>query len=270
MCAVQEARYARVMRIESTSSATAGPLRAAEPAVAPSPRPGPRDPSFSPSRGPSRGLTQRDWLIPAALVVLSLVPVIAGAFRLGELAVGAEVTADNARFFANPLPVVVHIVSASVFSVVGAFQFSPGLRRRHRRWHRRAGPVLIPFGLAAGGSGLWLTLAYPFVEPSGWILYAMRLVVGSAMVASIGLAILAILRRDFSSHGAWMLRGYAIGLGAGTQVLTFLAWFLIGGPDTELGRAVVMGSGWAINIVVAEWAIRRMARSRPATAREHT
>ncbi len=210
-------------------------------------------------RGPSTDLTRRDWLIPAALVVLSLVPVIAGAFRLGGLA-GAEVTAENARFFANPLPVVVHIVSASLFSILGAFQFSPGLRRRHRRWHRGAGRVLAPFGLIAGGSGLWLTLAYPFVEPDGWILYGMRLVVGTAMVASIGLAIGAILRRDFTSHGAWMIRGYAIGLGAGTQVLTFLTWFFIGGPDTELGRALVMGSGWAINIIVAEWVIRRMSR----------
>ncbi len=64
-----------------------------------------------------------------------------------------------------------------------------------------------------------------------------------------------------AAHGAWMIRGYAIGLGAGTQVLTFLIWFLIGGPDNELGRSVVMGSGCAINIVVAEWAIRRMAPS---------
>jgi len=206
-------------------------------------------------------LTRRDWMIPAALVVLSIIPVLAGGLRLGELAGGAEVTADNARFVANPLPLVVHIVSASVFCVVGAFQFSPGLRRRHRRWHRVAGRALVPLGLISGGSGIWLTLAYPFVEPDGWILYGMRLVVGSAMVASIGLAIRAILRRQFTSHGAWMIRGYALGLGAGTQVLTLLIWILIGGPETELGRVIVMGSGWAINMIVAEWAIQRMSRS---------
>lgn len=219
------------------------------------------------NRRPPRRLTARDWSIPTALVFLSVIPVIAGAMRLGELAGGAEITAANARFFADPLPVVVHIISASVFCVVGAFQFSPGLRRRHRRWHRSAGTVLVPLGLAAGASGLWLTLANPFVEPDGWLLYGMRLVVGSAMVMSIGLAISALLRRDFTNHGAWMMRGYAIGLGAGTQVLTSLVWLTIGGPDTELGRVAVMGSGWAINVAVAEWVIgRRSQRHQRAVA----
>lgn len=95
----------------------------------------------------------------------------------------------------------------------------------------------------------------------------MRLVLGSAMLASIGLAVWALLRRDYASHGAWMMRGYAIGLGAGTQVLTFLVWILVGGPDTEFGRVVVMGSGWAINMIVAEWVIRRRSRVRIAPRR---
>lgn len=212
------------------------------------------------SRRPARDLTLRDWLIPSALVVLSLVPMIAGAARLVELAGDTEITADNERFFVNPLPAVVHIVSATVFCVVGAFQFSPGLRRRGRRWHRASGVVLVPLGLAAGASGLWLTLGYPFVEPDGWTLYGMRLAFGAAMLISIGLAMRALLRRDFASHGAWMTRGYAIGLGAGTQVLTFLLWTAFGGPASEVGRVAVMGSGWAINVVVAEWAIGRRAR----------
>jgi len=56
---------------------------------------------------------------------------------------------------------------------------------------------------------------------------------------------------------AWMLRGYAIGLGAGTQVLTLLAGELILGPPSELSRALLMGAGWVINLAVAEWIIRK-------------
>ena len=48
-----------------------------------------------------------EWLIPTLLIALSLVPVLAGAARLSELASGAKVTPDNARFFASPLPVVI-------------------------------------------------------------------------------------------------------------------------------------------------------------------
>jgi hypothetical protein len=59
-----------------------------------------------------------------------------------------------------------------------------------------------------------------------------------------------------------MMRAYALGLGAGTQVLTHLPWFLlVDGKPGELPRAVMMGAGWAINVVVAEWIIRnRTAR----------
>jgi hypothetical protein len=65
-----------------------------------------------------------------------------------------------------------------------------------------------------------------------------------------------------------MMRGYALGLGAGTQVLTLLAGELIAGPPNEFSRALLMGAAWAINLAVAEWAIRkRPARlARPASA----
>jgi hypothetical protein len=85
----------------------------------------------------------------------------------------------------------------------------------------------------------------------------MRLVFGSAMVLSIVLGVAAIRRRDVVRHGAWMMRGYAIGLGAGTQVLTHVPWLLIFGAPGELPRALLMGAGWVINLVVAEWIIRK-------------
>src|SRR5215813_7764862 len=63
------------------------------------------------------------------------------------------------------------IVSATVYAILGAFQFAAGFRRRRHGWHR-----------------------------------------------------------------AWMTRGYAIGLGAGTQVFTQLPWLLFIGPLGELPR----------------------------------
>ena len=80
-----------------------------------------------------------EWLVVAALLVLSAIPLAGGAFRLTQLAGGAEITPANARFFTSPLPVTVHIVSASLFAILGAFQFATGLRRRWPAWHRWAG-----------------------------------------------------------------------------------------------------------------------------------
>ena len=200
------------------------------------------------------------------LILLTVVPAIFGTARLAELAGGAEITPANARFFANPFPVALHILVVIPYGVVGAFQFASGFRRRNRGWHRAAGRVLALLGLAAALTGLWMTLAYPWPEGDGEVLYVTRLVFGSAMAVSIILAVRAIRRGDFAAHGAWMMRGYAIGLGAGTQVLTHLPWFILFGKPGESSRAILMGAGWIINLLVAEWIIRRRRSRRGVRA----
>jgi uncharacterized membrane protein len=207
-----------------------------------------------------------DWLVPVMLIILSVVPAAAGATRLIELASGAAITAANARFFAAPLPVALHILAVIPFCILGALEFAPALRQRKRRWHRAVGQLVAACGVVAAVSGLWMTLLYPWPEGDGEILYLLRLVFGSAMLASIALALDAIRRRDFASHGAWMTRGYAIGLGAGTQVLTHLPWLILVGKPGELSRATLMGAGWIINLVVAEWVIRRRVQRPHLTA----
>jgi uncharacterized membrane protein len=202
--------------------------------------------------------TKSDWLVPAGLVMLSLVPAVAGTARLAQLAGGAEVTPENARFFAAPLPVVIHIPAAILYSIVGAFQFSRSFRRRNRAWHRVAGRVIGVCGLLVALSGLWMAHFYPWPEGDGQLVYVERLVFGLAMTLSIVLGVYAVVRRDFAAHGAWMTRAYAIGLGAGTQVLTHLPWFLlVDGKPGELARGLMMGAGWITNVLVAEWIIRR-------------
>ena len=205
-----------------------------------------------------------EWLIPALLIALSLVPVLAGGARLSELASGGQVTPDNARFFASPLPVVVHIISVSLYSILGALQFAPGFRRRNSRWHRSVGKwILVPCGLAAALSGLWMSQFYSLPKSDGELLYVFRLIFGSAMLLSIVLGAFAARRRDYTRHGEWMMRGYAIGLGAGTQVFTHVPWLLFFGVPDELTRALLMAAGWIINIIIVEWIVlkRRTRRT---------
>ena len=199
---------------------------------------------------------RRPWLVPAALVLLSLVPVAAGIARLVVLAGGEAVTPENARFFASPLPAVLHIFGATVWCLLGAFQFHSGLRRRRPGWHRGAGRVLVPAGLLSALSGLWLTRFYPPVDHDSAVLEGMRLLVGTAMVLFIVLGFTAIRRRDIARHRRWMIRAYAIAIGAGTQVLTHLPILLFEGLQNQLWRALLMGAGWGINLVVAEWMVR--------------
>ncbi len=218
---------------------------------APQRRPGARDKS--------------SWSVPLALVVLSLIPVVSGSLRLLEVAGGPQLMPTNPRIDASPAPVVVHVLGAALYAILGAFQFSARLRRRHLNWHRKSGRILVVAGLAVAGSGLWMTLFYTGA-PGGDLLWGIRLLVGSAMAGAIVLGFAAIRRRDIPAHRAWMMRGYALGLGAGTQAFTEgIGEALLG--TTDLSKAVSLGSAWVINAIVAELVIRRPAARRAGRAR---
>jgi len=212
--------------------------------------------------------TKSDWLIPGGLIALSLVPALAGLVRVTQIAGGASITPENARFFASPVPVLIHIPAVIVYSLLGAFQFSPGFRRRHRGWHRAAGRVLVPCGLLVALTGLWMAQFYPSPPGDGQLVYVERLIFGAAMLMSIAFGVDAIRQRNFVSHGAWMTRAYAIGMGAGTQVLTHLPWFLlVDAKPGEGARGVMMGAGWVVNVVVAELVVRgKVGRTKGSVA----
>lgn len=194
--------------------------------------------------------------VPVALIALSVVPVLTGGLRLAEVFGGPHIMPANPRVAASPLPVIVHIVSVVPYALLGALQFSARLRRSRPGWHRAAGRVLVALGLAVACSGLWMTLSYPRQAGTGDLLFALRIAVGTAMAAGILLGLAAIRRRDVARHLAWMTRAYALGLGAGTQVITGAVRDAI--PDAGvLANDVSMGAAWAINLAVAEWVIRR-------------
>ena len=67
-----------------------------------------------------------------------------------------------------------------------------------------------------------MTQFYALPASDGDLLHVFRLIFGFGMVGSIVLGFLAIRRREIARHRAWMMRGYATGLGAGTQALLFI------------------------------------------------
>lgn len=201
------------------------------------------------------------WLVPAALILLSLVPIIAGTVRLTDLS-GGQITPDNARFFDSPVPVLIHIPTVTLYLVLGAFQFVPPLRRGKRgrpSWHKVAGRILAPTGLLAALSGLWMAVFYDLPPLDGILLLILRLVFGSAMVAFIILGFIEVRRRNYVRHSEWMSRAYAIGIAQGTIVVVTIPWIVLVGPVTELSRALLIGASWVLSLVVAEYFIYRRA-----------
>ena len=194
--------------------------------------------------------------MPSALLVLAAIPLLAGALRVIQLLGGPELIPADHRFADVPLPLVIHIVAAATYLVVGAFQFVPRLRRQHPAWHRRAGRVLFVAGLLVAGSALWMTVFYATKPGTGLLLYLLRLVFASAMAACLVLGVATIRRGDVAGHRAWMTRAYAIGLDAGTQAITGGIGIALFGHGALQGD-IAMGSAWFINLAVAEWIIRR-------------
>lgn len=199
-------------------------------------------------------------LIPVGLILLTLIPIVSGSLRLTQLGGGPELIPQADRFTVFPWPVITHIVSATLFSVVGAFQFVPALRRGRRSWHRLAGRVLIPAGVLVALSGMWMGAFSDLPAGDGPLLLVFREVFGGFMLVALILAVRAIVRRRFSVHGAWMTRAYAIAVAAGTQAILLIPVSLTLGSSHELGRALTMAVAWILNLAVAELAIRRRPR----------
>lgn len=209
----------------------------------------------TPLRPASPTRTRRDWWIPASLLALTFVPVAAGAARLVDLSSGR--TEENARFFDLPVPIVVHVIGATTFCVLGAFQLMPSLRRRRPAWHRWSGRVLVPAGLAAALSGMWMAAFAELPAYDNTALMWIRLLFGSVMVAGLVLGLAAIRRRDVRTHQRWMARAYAVGQGAGTQALVLGPMVLLVDQPGGTTKASGMAFAWVLNLVVAEWLVRR-------------
>lgn len=207
---------------------------------------------------PNKPATSRksEILLIVGLLLLGFVPVLAGQIRLVELMMGVEIIEANARFSVQPFPVVVHIIAASIYAWIGAFQFSSAVRRKAPNWHRAAGRVLVLCGLLVAFSGLWMSVVH-VPDTDGPLLVFFRLVVSVGMILALVLGVRAIMRRQIAQHRAWMMRAYALAMGAGTQVFTLTMGALMLGSLNAVATAWLMGAGWMINILVVEWSIHR-------------
>jgi len=209
-------------------------------------------------------LKKSEWSILIGLLLLSLVPCIGGALRLVDLNTGLELLPENPRVALLPIPAVFHIISSIIYCIVGAFQFLPSIRRRFLKWHRLTGRLLVVAGIISAISGLWMTHYYPLPEDlQGSLLYIVRIVVGTLMIVYILLGLSAVLKRRIAQHRAWMIRAYALGLGAGTQVLVVIPWLVTVGEPSGFIRDILMTLAWVINIAVGEWFISQQRISTP-------
>jgi uncharacterized membrane protein len=213
-------------------------------------------------------LQRYEWGILIGLLILSFVPSIGGMFRLADLQPGVDIDflPKNPRIDSAPTPVLFHLITVIPYCILGAFQFLPSFRKNYRKWHRNSGKALVVAGIISALSGLWMTHYYAFpISLQGNLLYYVRVIIGVSMFVFIVLVYVSIRERKFSQHQSWMIRAYALGQGAGTQVFVMLPWVITTGEPEGFIRDVLMTVAWIINIWVAEWIINKNRTKRVST-----
>ena len=199
---------------------------------------------------------RRSWTdiaVPVGLLFLGAIP-IGFSFALTIWGLTGNVPADHPRLAETPAPFVVHAIGGILFGLLGPIQFAPRIRNRWRGFHKASGRVFVVGGLMLALSGLWLLALYP--TSAGWVLQSGRLFMSVALLACLPLAVMKARSRDLPAHRSWMIRGYAIGIAAGTQSLVLFPYYLLFGEPVGLLADLVQLSGWLINVTVAEIAIR--------------
>lgn len=197
--------------------------------------------------------------LPAlGLALACVVPLLGGVYRGAALLLEGHWAFTFAEGRVDRVPLFVHVVSCAVFYVLGALQVLPGFRRRHPRWHRRAGAVALVAGLLAATSAIWMSVLHPGI--SGPLLRYGRLLVGPLWLLFLGLGAAAIVRRDFRSHGAWMVRAFAVGMPAGTLVFISAPFWIAMGELPQLLEEAIQTCAWVVHLGAAELLIQRGRR----------
>lgn len=194
-------------------------------------------------------------VLPVVLFFFSLITIVIAIFQAVQLPLGA-LPVENARLAIMPVSHFTHVVGGALFGIIGPLQFGRVLAGRYGRLHRIMGRVFVLAGAFLVLSSL--SLLWQFPNGASPLVSGGRLVFGVALGISLTYAILAIRRRNFTSHRNWMIRAYALGIGATAVSMVFIPIYAVTGePPMGLVSDIAFIGSWAFCVAVAEWVVRR-------------
>lgn len=192
-----------------------------------------------------------------AWVVMALLGLIVVAFAVQTILLPAARSEVAVAMFARfPVRAVLHMVAGMVMLVAGALNLDPGLRLRHRVLHRWLGRAYVAAVLVGGTAAL---LAAPY-SYGGMVTHLGFGALGVLSVGTTLLGLAAILRGDVRAHQGWMIRSYALTLGA-VMLRIYIPVSMVAGARWEEAYQVISWACWVPNLLVAElWFVPRPAR----------
>lgn len=174
--------------------------------------------------------------------------------------IGPEFAAHE-RHLGQAMPVndVIHRWLGLLLLVLGALQFDSRLRARRPQLHRWIGRTYLALGLTAIVGGLAYAAVVPF---SGLSEQVFTVIVAAMLLFMLSRGWMAVRRRDFVQHRAWMIRGYALFLFVSMHRFLTVPMMLV--PLPEQTRFVISGTLAVIVMMCAAefW----LKRSRPSAA----
>lgn len=189
------------------------------------------------------------------------------AVRVLQIPLGS-LPEDSLRLAAVPVSFFFHALGGLLFGVLGPLQFVLALRGRFGTLHRLAGRVFVLAGVGLALSGWGLLFQVESMATA--LLDVARAVFSLALIAALGLGVVAARARNLFRHRKWMIRAYVIGMGSGTVALIMFPIYLITGePVVGLVSDIVFVGMWLVNMALGEWVIWRLAIPRqppPAAA----
>lgn len=153
--------------------------------------------------------------------------------------------ASFGRYWSHKWSLLLHIAGGTLALFAGPFQLWSGLRRRHLAVHRWTGRLYITGVLLGGVASFYLAL-HTVPRDFGVALF----VLATAWWTTVGMAIVAIKRRQIEAHKEWMIRSYVVTFGFVTfrWLVALPMWAFLGSavPATATWLA------WVVPLLVAE------------------
>ncbi|MBL6753959.1 MAG: DUF2306 domain-containing protein [Pseudomonadales bacterium] len=139
--------------------------------------------------------------------------------------------------------------------VFAPFQFMTSIRKRFIGFHRWSGRAWMISGAAAGFTGAFFGVVWPFTGQQGFGLLqtGINAIIGPYTLFCLYKAYSNIRARNFGEHREWMIRTFALMLGVATQRVLMIILTVFTGIGREPMFAPAMIAGMIINIVVSEY-----------------
>lgn len=195
-------------------------------------------------------------VVPAALFVGTLLTIVLALVQVVQIPLGA-LPEDSQRLSAVPVWHFMHVLGGATFGILGPIQFGRVLIRKYGLLHRVMGRVFVAAGAMISLSSL--SLLWHFPDTYSVAMNSGRLLFGIALGVALAIAMQAIYKRDLTRHRNWMIRAYAIGIGATAVTMVFFPIYAITGePPTGLAADIIFLGSWTACIVFAEGLVRRI------------